>query len=225
MHPYEKIPLNTIGYILAAWLIALHLWMLLKPTESKNFLIKLPRNKTLGPWLMGAGMLWFWLLVAPDKLGIFSKLQMDLGEFNQAKNIMRILVPVAAAGMIMHVKEFLTVRAIGLLALMAQSGMPIPADPESRIPVYDQICADIGDEQSIEQTLSTFSWHLGNIVRILHDTTAESLVLLDELGASTDPAEGAALAQAVLGTFLTRGTSVVATTGTTPVWWTTTTVW
>ncbi len=64
-------------------------------------------------------MLWFWLLVAPDKLGIFSKLQMDLGEFNRAKTIMRILVPVAAAGMIMHVKEFLTVRAIGLLALMA----------------------------------------------------------------------------------------------------------
>ena len=103
-------------------------------------------------------------------------------------------------------------KCIGLLALMAQSGMPIPAAPESRIPVYDQICADIGDEQSIEQTLSTFSWHLGNIVRILNDTTAESLVLLDELGASTDPAEGAALAQAVLGTFLKRGTSVVATT-------------
>jgi len=103
-------------------------------------------------------------------------------------------------------------KCIGLLALMAQSGIPIPAAPESRIPVYDQVCADIGDEQSIEQTLSTFSWHLGNIVRILHDTTGQSLVLLDELGASTDPAEGAALAQAVLGTFLARGTSVVATT-------------
>ena len=103
-------------------------------------------------------------------------------------------------------------KCIGLLALMAQSGIPIPAAPESRIPVYDQVCADIGDEQSIEQTLSTFSWHLGNIVRILRDTTTKSLVLLDELGASTDPAEGAALAQAVLGTFLARGTSVVATT-------------
>ncbi|MEJ6571994.1 MAG: hypothetical protein QNL39_08425 [Akkermansiaceae bacterium] len=141
MHPYENIPLNTVGYILAAWLIALHLWMLLKPIESKNFFIKLPRNKTLGPWLMGAGMLWFWLLIAPDKLGIFSKLQMDLGEFNQAKNIMRILVPVAAAGMIMHVKEFLTVRAIGLLALMAAAPLLYAAylePPASRllIPIF-----------------------------------------------------------------------------------------
>ncbi len=141
MHPYENIPLNTVGYILAAWLIALHLWMLLKPIESKNFFIKLPRNKTLGPWLMGAGMLWFWLLIAPDKLGIFSKLQMDLGEFNQAKNIMRILVPVAAAGMIMHVKEFLTIRAIGLLALMAAAPLLYAAylePPASRllIPIF-----------------------------------------------------------------------------------------
>jgi hypothetical protein len=136
MHPYEKIPLNTIGYILAAWLIALHLWMLLKPAESKKFFVKLPRNKTLGPWLMGAGMLWFWLLVAPDKLGIFSKLQMDLGEFNRAKNIMRILVPVAAAGMIMHVKEFLAVRAIGLLALMVAAPLLYAAylePPASRL--------------------------------------------------------------------------------------------
>lgn len=141
MHPYEKIPLNTVGYILAAWLIALHLWMLLKPAESKDFFIKLPRNRTLGPWLMGVGMLWFWLLVAPDKLGIFSKLQMDLGEFNRAKNIMRILVPVAAAGMIMHVKEFLTVRAIGLLALMAAAPLLYAAylePPASRllIPIF-----------------------------------------------------------------------------------------
>ena len=118
MHPYEKIPLNVAGYVLAAWLIGLHLWMLLKPAESKDFFQKLPRNRALAPWLMGIGMLWFWLLIAPDNLGILSKLQMDLGEFNRAKNIMRILVPIAAAGMIMHVKEFLAVRAIGLIALM-----------------------------------------------------------------------------------------------------------
>lgn len=119
MHVYEDIPLNITGYVLAAWLIALHLWMLLKPEESKDFFKKLPRNRVFGPWLMGIGMAWFWLLIAPDGLGILSKLQMDLGEFNRAKNILRILVPIAAAGMIMHVKEFLTVRAIGLLALMA----------------------------------------------------------------------------------------------------------
>jgi len=118
MHVYEQIPLNIAGYILAIWLIALHLWMLLKPEESKAFLVKLPRNRHLGPWLMGIGMAWFWLLIAPDNLGVLSKLQMDLGDFNRAKPILRILVPIAAAGMIMHVKEFLTVRAIGLLALM-----------------------------------------------------------------------------------------------------------
>ena len=118
MHVYEDIPLNIAGYVLAAWLIALHVWMLMKPAESKDFFKKLPRNRVLGPWLMGIGMAWFWLLIAPDGLGLLSKLQMDLGEFNRAKSILRILVPIAAAGMIMHVKEFLTVRALGLLALM-----------------------------------------------------------------------------------------------------------
>lgn len=118
MHVYEEIPLNMAGYVLGAWLIALHVWMLMKPAESMDFFKKLPRNRVLGPWLMGIGMAWFWLLIAPDGLGILSKLQMDLGEFNRAKPILRILVPIAAAGMIMHVKEFLTVRAIGLLALM-----------------------------------------------------------------------------------------------------------
>jgi hypothetical protein len=93
--------------------------MLRKPEESMAFFIKLPRNRVLGPWLMGIGMAWFWLLIAPDGLGILSKLQMDLGEFDRAKPILRILIPIAAAGMIMHVKEFLTVRAIGLIALMA----------------------------------------------------------------------------------------------------------
>jgi len=141
MHPYENIPLNTVGYVLAAWLIALHLWMLLKPEESKNFFTKLPRNRSLAPWLMGAGMLWFWLLVAPSGLGPLSKLQMDLGEFNRAKNIMRILVPIAAVGMIMHVKEFLAVRAIGLLALMAAAPLLYSAylePPASRllVPIF-----------------------------------------------------------------------------------------
>ena len=93
--------------------------MLTKPADSKNFFIKLPRNKVIGPIVMGLGMAWFWLLVAPDGLGPLSKLQMDLGDFNRAKGLLRILVPIAAAGMIMHVKEFLTVRAIGLLSLMA----------------------------------------------------------------------------------------------------------
>ena len=144
MHPYEKIPLNIIGYVLAAWLISLHIWMLVKPKESKDFLQKLPRNKVLGPWFLGIGMAWFWLLIAPDKLGILSSLQMDLGEFNNAKNILRIIVPIAAYGMIVHVKEFLTVRGLGLCALMAAAPLLYSAylePPASRVlvPIFAYI--------------------------------------------------------------------------------------
>jgi DNA mismatch repair protein MutS2 len=103
-------------------------------------------------------------------------------------------------------------KTIGLLTLMAQAGMPIPASEESCIPIFDGVFADIGDEQSIEQTISTFSWHMGNIVGILQSSTEKGLVLLDELGTSTDPNEGAALARAILLDFLSRGTMVVATT-------------
>jgi len=95
---------------------------------------------------------------------------------------------------------------------MMQAGIPIPASEESRLPVFDGIFADIGDEQSIEQTLSTFSWHIGNIIRIINSATENSLVLLDELGISTDPAEGSALARSILLHFLSLGTITVATT-------------
>ncbi|MEE8470153.1 MAG: endonuclease MutS2 [Dehalococcoidia bacterium] len=103
-------------------------------------------------------------------------------------------------------------KTIGLLTLMTQAGMPIPASEESCIPIFDAVFVDIGDEQSIEHTLSTFSWHMGNIVRIIRDSTERSLVLLDELGTSTDPNEGAALARAILLHFLSMGAMVVATT-------------
>jgi DNA mismatch repair protein MutS2 len=103
-------------------------------------------------------------------------------------------------------------KTIGLLSLMAQAGLPIPAAHESCVPVFDNIFADVGDEQSIEQTLSTFSWHIGNIVRILKKSSENSLVLLDELGTATDPSEGAALAQSILLHFLQCGVMVVATT-------------
>jgi DNA mismatch repair protein MutS2 len=103
-------------------------------------------------------------------------------------------------------------KTIGLLALMAQAGLPIPAAEESVIPILDNIFPDIGDEQSIEQTLSTFSWHMGNIVSIIRKSTPNSMVLLDELGTSTDPAEGSALARAVMHHFLRRGVLTVATT-------------
>jgi len=103
-------------------------------------------------------------------------------------------------------------KTIGLLSLMAQAGLPIPAQAESRIPIFDGVYADIGDEQSIEQTLSTFSWHIGNIVHIINNASAQSLVLLDELGTNTDPGEGSALARAILLHFLSQGTMTVATT-------------
>jgi len=103
-------------------------------------------------------------------------------------------------------------KTIGLLSLMAQSGIPVPASPQSALPVFDNIFADIGDEQSIEHTLSSFSWHMGNVNRILTNATGRSLVLLDELGTSTDPAEGSALARAVLLHFLEQKVLTVATT-------------
>jgi len=103
-------------------------------------------------------------------------------------------------------------KTIGLLSLMTQAGIPIPASPETHLPLFDNVFADIGDEQSIEQTLSSFSWHISNIVRILENATGKSLVLLDELGTSTDPAEGSALARSILFHFLSLGILTVATT-------------
>ena len=105
-----------------------------------------------------------------------------------------------------------TLKTIGLLSLMALAGIPIPASEKSQIPVFDGIFVDIGDEQSIEQTLSTFSWHITNISRIIHQATDKSIVLLDELGTSTDPAEGSALSRAILLHFLSKSTMAVATT-------------
>ena len=103
-------------------------------------------------------------------------------------------------------------KAIGLMATMAQAGIPAPVGATSRLPVFDDVFADVGDEQSIEASLSTFSAHVKNLGEILRLASDASLVLVDELGSGTDPAEGAALGGAILETLTRRGTLTVATT-------------
>jgi len=140
-HPYENLPLFGTGLVLAVFLIVLHALMLARPKQMQDLLIRFPRNPMAGQILLGIGLGWFWLLIAPEGLGKLSALTMDLGEFNAAKRILRILVPVALVLVVMSVRDFLAVRALGLCGLMAAAPLLASAflkDPASRllIPLY-----------------------------------------------------------------------------------------
>ncbi len=105
-----------------------------------------------------------------------------------------------------------TLKTVGLMAVMTQCGMPIPAGEGSRMPIFGQIFIDVGDEQSLQSSLSTFSGHLSNILKMLNSCNDKSLVLIDEVGAGTDPDEGAAIGRAVVTELLSRGVKALITT-------------
>jgi hypothetical protein len=141
MHLYERLPLFGTGIVLGVWLVAVHALMLAKPAPVQGFLKRFPRNHALGQILLAVGLLWFWMLVAVPGKGILHSLAMDLGEFNGLKKYLRYVVPLSIVAVGMAVKEFLAVRALGLLGLMAAAPLLESAflkDPGSRllVPVF-----------------------------------------------------------------------------------------
>lgn len=136
MHLYERLPLFGTGIALGVWLVAAHALMLAKPVAVQGFLKKFSRNHQLGQILLAVGLLWFWLLVAPPGKGVLHALSMDLGEFNGLKKYLRYVVPLSIIAVGIAVKEFLSVRALGLLGLMVAAPLLEAAflkDPASRL--------------------------------------------------------------------------------------------
>jgi hypothetical protein len=144
MHPYQQLPLFATGLVLGFWLITIHALMLAKPAAVQGFLKIFSRNQVIGQILLGLGLAWFWLLIAPSGLGKLSSLTMDLGEFNGAKRLLQMLVPISLVLVCMSVRDFLAVRALGLLGLMAAApllGAAFLKDPSSRllVPIYTYV--------------------------------------------------------------------------------------
>ncbi len=136
MHLYERLSLFSTGMVLGVLLIIIHGFLLLKSQASQQFLVKFPRNQKLGQILLGIGMFWFWLLIAPENKGFISVLAMDMTEFNAAKPLLRLLLPVIYVLVAMSITEFLSVRAFGLLGLLAAQPLLDSAflrDPSSRL--------------------------------------------------------------------------------------------
>lgn len=136
MHFYERLQLFPTGMFLGVMLIIGHAFLLLQSEASQNFLRKFPRNQKLGQWLLGLGLLWFWLLIAPANKGFISFLAMDMTEFNAVKPILRLLLPVIYVMVAMSITEFLSVRAFGLLGLLVAQPLLDSAflrDPSSRL--------------------------------------------------------------------------------------------
>lgn len=141
MHLYERLPLFDTGMVLGGLLLLGHLWMLAKRESCQRFLQTFHRNQKVGQVLLGVGLLWFWLLVAPPQKGWISFLAMDMTDFNGVKPLLRLLMPVIFVAVAFSITEFLSVRALGLLGLLIAQPLLDSAflrDPASRllIPIY-----------------------------------------------------------------------------------------
>jgi hypothetical protein len=136
MHLYERLSLHGTGIALGVWLVVMHAFMLAKAETVQAFLKKFPRNQALGQILLAIGLFWFWFLVQKPQGRWYQFLAMDLGEFNGLKGYLALLVPLSVVAVGVAVKEFLAVRALGLLGLMVAAPLFEAAflkDPQSRL--------------------------------------------------------------------------------------------
>ncbi len=135
-HPYETLPLQPVGIIVGLVLVAVYGWMFASPAKSIALMKKLPRNQVAGQIVMGIGLAWFWLLIAPEGKGLLSSLTFEMGEFAIAKKALQVAVPVCYFLLVVYAKEFLFVRGLGVLMLVAAApilGASFLEAPQSRL--------------------------------------------------------------------------------------------